>query len=53
MIQRAPNSESQPQTQKKPGLLPASSLYKINNHEQPLVDPHVSHFKHVPLRTIV
>ncbi len=22
-------------------------------HEQPLVDPHVSHFKHVPLRTIV
>jgi hypothetical protein len=25
----------------------------LENYEHPVVDPHVSHFKHVPLRTSV
>ncbi len=41
-------------TQKKAGISPGLDKAKCNlTYEHPLVEPHVSHFKHVPLRTMV
>jgi hypothetical protein len=43
--------------QERPRLLPAALVVSImrhsDDHEHPLVDPHVSHLRHVPFRTIV
>ncbi len=45
------------QKEERPGFLPAAPIdlmmWSIWDHEHPLVLPHVSHLRHVPLRTIV
>jgi hypothetical protein len=38
---------------KKAGIAPGPLIDDDFDYEHPLVDPHVSHFKHVPLRTMV
>jgi len=52
--QKARGPKGRAHKQKSPGVIPGFFLKSERNaHEQPVVEPQVSHFRQVPLRTSV